>query len=147
MDNEVLIIRTTGLARELVIFELEARVHFSRVLGNAGWRSEMLRARQAEDVPTDSLRPQRWRTQASVLPRVVAPIATGTVAVVRLLRPIALFAPTGIQDNSGVLNRVDLFLDRRQIGTRYAFQELVGRHIPGVRSRWCMLAGVEPLSS
>ena len=56
MDNEVVIIRTTGLAGKPIVFEPKSRVYLPRVLRDIGrwlvpwWESS------GEDVPAEGLR-------------------------------------------------------------------------------------------
>lgn len=70
----------------------------------------------------------------------------GTVPMVGLRLPVILFMPTGIQDDTGILNRADPLLDGRQVGSYRALWRLVDGSIPSVRPLGHMLASAEPPS-
>ena len=58
VDNEVVIIRATGLIGKSIIFELESEVRLSRILRDIGRWSIPWRKRSVEDVSAEGLRPR-----------------------------------------------------------------------------------------
>lgn len=94
-----------------------------------------------EDGSAEGLWPQRRGAQALILPRVVAPASLGTVAMMSLRLPVALFTLAGIWDYANTLGRVVPFLGGAQVGPRHAFGRLVDRGVPSVHALGSALAG------
>ena len=103
MDNEIIIIRSTGLARKPVIREPQSGVHFPRVFRNVGRRSVPWWEDGVEDVSAKGLRSQEVRARASVLAAVVASTMMRVVAMASLLPRISVGTPTGIEGVARVM--------------------------------------------
>ena len=79
-NNEIVIIRATGLTGKPIVFEPKPGVCFSRIFRDIGGRSVPWRESSVEDVPTEGLRAWQAGAQApdlaivvaSTMPRVVA---------------------------------------------------------------------------
>ena len=96
-DNEIVTIRSTGLASEPIILEPQSGVCFPRVFRDVGRRSVPWWEDDVDDVSVEGLRSQQVKAQASVLAAVIASAMTWVVAVASLLPRIAVGMPMGIE--------------------------------------------------
>ena len=81
MDNEIIIIGSTGLANKLIILEPWSRVHFPRVFWDVNRRSVPWWKDGVEDVSAKGLRSQQIGARASVLTAVVASVVMRLIAM------------------------------------------------------------------
>jgi hypothetical protein len=84
-DDEVVIVRSTQLAGQLVVREPQFRPCFPRVLGDGSRGSEPGRERRPSYGPTESLRTGWIGRGTLILPAVVASPTPGVVASAHLL--------------------------------------------------------------
>ena len=97
VDNEIIIIHSTGLASKLIILEPQSRVCFPGVFWDVGRRSVPRWEDGVEDVLAKGLRPHQVGARDSVLTVVVASATTRVVDRASLLPRIAAGTPTGIE--------------------------------------------------
>ena len=97
MDNEIVTIRSTGLASKPIILEPHSRVCFPRVFQDVGQRSVPRWEDGVENVSSKSLRPRQVGARASVLTAVVASTMTRVVAAASSLPWIIMGTPAGIE--------------------------------------------------
>ena len=79
-DNEVIIIRTTGLTGKPIVFKPKSRVCFPRIFRDIGRRSIPWWEGCVEDVSAEGLRARQAGARAPVLAAVVASAAPRVVA-------------------------------------------------------------------
>ena len=111
-DNEIIIIRSTGLASKLIILEPQSGICFPRVLGEVGRRSVLRWEDDIEDVLAKGLRSQQVRAWALVLATVVAFVMMRVVATASLLPLIIVGTPTGIQGVTRVTVEAETLMHR-----------------------------------
>ena len=97
MDNEVIIIRTTGLTGKPIVFEPKSGVCLPRVLRDIGRWSVPWRESSVEDVPDEGLGARQAGARASVLAAIVASAATRMIAAVGSFSRVAVGASAGIE--------------------------------------------------
>ena len=97
MDNEIVIICSTGLASKPIILEPQSGVHFPRVFQDVGWWSVPWWEGGVEDVSVEGLRSRQARARASVLAAVIASATTRVVATASSLPRIATGTPMGVE--------------------------------------------------
>ena len=110
MDNEIIIIRSTGLASKLIILKPSSGVRFHRVFQVVGRRSVPRWKGGIEDVSAKGLRSRQVGARASVLVSVVASVTTRVVVVVSLLPLINAGAPTCIQGVARVMVEAEMLM-------------------------------------
>ena len=96
MDNEIVTIRSTGLARKPIILEPQSGVYFLGVFWDVGRRSVPWWEDSGEDVSAKGLRSWQVRARASVLAAVVESATTRVLATASLLPLITMGTPVGI---------------------------------------------------
>jgi hypothetical protein len=84
-DDEVVIVRSTQLAGQLVVREPQFRPCLPRVLGDGSRGSEPGRERRPSYGSAESLQTRRFGRRAPILPAVVASPTPGVVASAHLL--------------------------------------------------------------
>lgn len=72
MDDEVVIVHDVDLAHKPIDLKPHAKVQFPRVFGDVGRCMVTLGHQRPKDVTTESPRPQKRGTQASILTSIVA---------------------------------------------------------------------------
>ena len=97
VDNEVVIIRTTGLTGKPIVFKPKPGVCLPRVLRDVGRWSIPWWEGRVEDVTAEGLRAWQAGARASVLAAIVASAMTRVVAMASLLPRIATGTPAGIE--------------------------------------------------
>ena len=95
-DNEVIIIRTTGLIGKPIVFQPKAGVCLPGVFRDVGRWSIPWRECSIEDVPAEGLRPWQARARAPVLATIVASAVSRMIAVAGSFPWVAVGAPAGI---------------------------------------------------
>ena len=96
MDNEIVIIHSTSLARKPIILEPQFGVYFPGVFWDIGWWSVPWREGGVEDVSAECLRSRQVGARAPVLAVVVASAATRVVAAAGFLSLISSSMRTSI---------------------------------------------------
>ena len=96
MDNEVVIIPTTGLIGKPIVFKPKPRVCLPRVLRDVGRWSIPWWEHSIEDVLAKGLRAWQAEARAPVLTAVIASAASRMIAVVGSFPWVAVGAPTGV---------------------------------------------------
>jgi hypothetical protein len=89
-DDEVVIVRSTQLAGQLIVREPQFRACFPRVLGDGSRGSEPGRERRPSYGPAESLRTGWFGRGTPILPAVVASPTPGVVASAHLLVEVGL---------------------------------------------------------
>ena len=97
MDNEIIIIRSTGLANKPIILKPQSEVHFLEVFWDVGRRSIPQWKGSVEDVSAKGLGSRQVRAQALVLAAVVASATMRVVAAAGPLPHVAAGTPAGIE--------------------------------------------------
>ena len=97
MDNEVVIICTTGLIGKLIVFKPKSRVCLPGVLRDVGRWSIPWWKRDVEDVTAEGLRARQARAQASVLTAIIASAASRMIATVGPFPQVTAGASVGIE--------------------------------------------------
>ena len=112
-DNEIIIIRSTGLAGKLIILEPQSGVRFPRVFWDVGWWSVSWWEGGIEDVLSEGLRPQQAGAWALVLATVIASTTTRVIAmassvpwIVEGVAYVAIVAETLMHRDRGALPAV-----------------------------------------
>ena len=101
VDNEIIIIRSTGLASKPIILEPQSGVCFPGVFRDVGRRSVPWWEDNVVDVSAKGLRSRQVGARASVLAAVVASATTRVVAAASLLPLTVVGTPAGIQCVAG----------------------------------------------
>ena len=96
MDNEVVIIHTTGLIGKLIVFKPKPGVCLTGVLRDVSRWSIPWWERSVEDVPAEGLRAWQAGARASVLATVVASTASRMIATAGSFGWVAVGAPMGV---------------------------------------------------
>ena len=96
-DNEIVTVRSTGLASKLIILEPQSSVCLPEVFWDVGRRSVPRWEDGVKDVSVKGLRSQQVRAQASILATVIASAMMRVVAMASLLLLITVGTPVGIQ--------------------------------------------------
>ena len=125
MDNEIIIIHSTGLASNPIILEPRSGVHFPRVFQDVGRRSVPRWEDDVEDVSAKGLRSQQVGARDSVLAAVIASAMTWVVAVASPLPRIATGTPAGIEGVARVTVEAETFMHRDRGARPAALMHLV----------------------
>jgi len=80
VNNEIVIIRITGLTGKPIVFEPKSKVCFPRIFRDIGRRSVPWREGSVEDVPAEGLRARQAETRAPILTAIVVSTALRVVA-------------------------------------------------------------------
>ena len=112
VDNEIVIIRSTGLASKPIILEPQFGVCFPRVFWDVGQWSVPRWEDGVEDVSTKGLRSRQVRAQASVLAAVIVSTTTRVVAMARPLPRIIVGMPVGVEGVVRVMVAAEMLLHR-----------------------------------
>ena len=97
VDNEVVIICTTGLIGKPVVFKPKPGVCLPRVLRDVGRWSIPWRERNVEDVSAEGLRAWQAGARAPVLAAVVVSTTTRMIAVVGFFSWVVVGASVGVE--------------------------------------------------
>ena len=112
MDNEVIIIRTTGLIGKPIVFKPKPGVYLPRVLRDISRWSIPWRECSIEDVPAEGLRAWQARARASVLAAVVASAAMRVIATVSSFPRVAVGASTSVEGAACVAVVAETLMNR-----------------------------------
>ena len=96
-DNEVIIIRTTGLIGKLIVFKPKPEVCLLGVLRDVGRWSIPWRESGIEDVPAEGLRAWQAGARALVLAAVIASTTTRLIAAMGSFSRVAVGTSAGIE--------------------------------------------------
>ena len=96
-DNEIVIIRSTGLASKPIILEPQSGVCFPRVFQDVGWWSVPWWEGGIEDVSAEGLRSRQVGARASVLAAVVASATTRVIVAASSLSQIVAGMSAGVE--------------------------------------------------
>ena len=96
-NNEIVIIRSTGLTSKTIVFEPKPRVCLSIIFRDVGRWSVPWRESSVEDVSAEGLRAWQAKARAPVLATVVASAATRMIAVAGSFSWVAVGTSTSVE--------------------------------------------------
>ena len=147
MDNEIVVIHSTGLASKPIILEPQSRVRFPRVFRDVGWWSVPWREGGVEDVSSKGLRPRQAGAQASVIAAVEASAMTRVIAVASSLSRVIVCTSVGVEGVACISVVAETLTHRDRGVLPTSLWLLVDRHVPTRALQGSALASVELASS
>ena len=97
VDNEVIIICSTGLPSKPIILEPLSGVHFPRVFPDVGWWLVLWWEGGVEDVSAEGLSPRQAMARASVLAAVIASAMARVIAMSSSPSQVIVGTFTGVE--------------------------------------------------
>ena len=111
-NNEIVIIRATGLTGKPIVLEPKLGVCFPRIFWNVGRRSVPWWESGVEDVPTEGLRARQAGARALVLAAVVASTTSRVVATSGSFSRVVVGASAGVDGATRVAVVTEAFIHR-----------------------------------
>ena len=124
-DNEIIIIRSIGLAGKPIILEPQSGVRFPRVFWDVGWWSVPWQEGSVEDVSAEGLRSRQARARALVLTAVIASATTRVIAADSSLSWVVVGTPAGVEGVTCVLVASETLMHRDRGALSVALWRLV----------------------